>query len=78
MRRAFALFSVLAILAMFPLSHVWADKEKKVDICHITGNGSGHVINVSGNAIPAHLAHGDCLNFVQSKEGDDCRCIEKG
>ena len=33
----------------------------KVDICHRTGNGSLHVINVSANALPAHLRHGDLL-----------------
>ncbi|MFI0415155.1 MAG: hypothetical protein ACH255_13570 [Candidatus Thiodiazotropha sp.] len=33
----------------------------KVDICHIPpGNPSNaHTINVSKNAVPAHLAHGD-------------------
>lgn len=33
----------------------------KVDVCHRTGNGSSHVINISGNALPAHLRHGDVL-----------------
>lgn len=33
----------------------------KVDICHIQGNGDYHLINVSGNAQPAHMAHGDGL-----------------
>ena len=31
----------------------------KVDVCHVTGNGSFHLINVNGNALSAHLAHGD-------------------
>ncbi len=31
----------------------------KVDICHRTGNGSFHLINVSQNAEAAHRAHGD-------------------
>ena len=31
----------------------------KVDICHGTGNGSFHLINVSQNAEPDHRAHGD-------------------
>jgi hypothetical protein len=34
---------------------------EKVDVCHRTGNGSFHQINISGNALPAHLAHGDVL-----------------
>jgi hypothetical protein len=33
----------------------------KTDVCHRTGNGSFHVINVSVNAVPAHIAHGDGL-----------------
>ncbi len=31
----------------------------KVDICHLTGNGSYRLINVSRSAEPAHIAHGD-------------------
>lgn len=35
-----------------------ASNNKKVDICH-----NGHIINVSVNAIPAHLMHGDPIDF---------------
>jgi hypothetical protein len=35
------------------------DTGQKVDLCHRTGNGSYHLINVSVNAEPAHRAHGD-------------------
>ena len=31
----------------------------KVQLCHRTGNGSHHLIEVSVNAEPAHRAHGD-------------------
>ena len=31
----------------------------KVQLCHRTGNGSYHLIEVSINAEPAHRAHGD-------------------
>jgi hypothetical protein len=31
----------------------------KVQLCHRTGNGSYHLIEVSMNAEPAHIAHGD-------------------
>ena len=56
-----------------------ASKAGKVDICHRTGNGSYHLINVSGNAEKAHLRHGDALpgDPVPDEEGkvfgDDCR-----
>ncbi len=33
----------------------------KVDICHLAGNGSYHVINVSQRSLATHLAHGDGL-----------------
>lgn len=33
----------------------------KTDVCHRTGNGSFHRINVSDRAVPAHIAHGDGL-----------------
>jgi hypothetical protein len=35
--------------------------QDKVNVCHVTGNGSFHEINISRNALPAHMAHGDVL-----------------
>lgn len=35
------------------------DEGPKVQLCHRTGNGSYHLIDVSVNAEPAHRAHGD-------------------
>lgn len=35
------------------------DEGPKVQICHRTGNGSYHQIEISVNAVPAHRAHGD-------------------
>ncbi len=40
---------------------VMGSPQGKVDVCHRTGNGSFHEINVSANALPAHLGHGDVL-----------------
>ena len=48
-------------------------KLPKVDICHITGNGKYVLINVSENAKPAHLAHGDSL---PGQNGLDENCVE--
>lgn len=39
----------------------------KIDVCHKEGNGSWHTINISNNALPAHLAHGD---IVPDADGD--------
>ena len=40
-------------------------KGDKVEICHITGNGSSHTICVSPKAVAAHLAHGDSLGACE-------------
>lgn len=45
-----------------------AKKNKKVTICHLTGNGQFKPITVSVNALPAHKAHGDYL------PGDEAYC----
>ena len=42
-------------------------KADKVDVCHVTGNGF-NVISVSGNALPAHQAHGDLVVGVDADE----------
>lgn len=39
----------------------------KVDVCHRTGNGSYHTINISRNALAAHKAHGD---VIPDEDGD--------
>ena len=33
--------------------------KQKITVCHLTGNGSFHAIEINENALPAHLAHGD-------------------
>jgi YVTN family beta-propeller protein len=35
--------------------------QPKVLVCHRTGNGRYHQINIAAPAVPAHLVHGDCL-----------------
>jgi hypothetical protein len=41
--------------------------QEKVDVCHRTGAGFIE-INISGNALPAHMRHGD----VTTDEYGDC------
>jgi hypothetical protein len=53
--------STFALLALGMLVAGIAIAENKVDICHVTGTGTYILINVSVNALPAHLAHGDGL-----------------
>ena len=32
-----------------------------MDVCHKTGNGGEHTINIAAPAVPAHMAHGDSM-----------------
>jgi len=43
-------------------------------VCHVTGNGSAHVINIDGHAVPAHMAHGDSVldDTDGLNPGDSC------
>jgi hypothetical protein len=40
-------------------SRTSAAKESKMDVCHVDGMGNSKLINVNGNALKAHLGHGD-------------------
>jgi hypothetical protein len=35
--------------------------QEKMDVCHKTGSGKEHTINIAAPAVPAHVAHGDTL-----------------
>lgn len=50
-----------------PLS-IEARGADKVLICHKTGNGNSHVLEVSVNALSAHLGHGDVV--LEDADGD--------
>jgi hypothetical protein len=39
----------------------FAGGQEKQDVCHVTGNGGEHTINIAAPAVPAHMAHGDTL-----------------
>jgi hypothetical protein len=63
---AFAVL-ILVLAAFGAVTSLSADSQGKVDVCHIPpGNpANAHVINVSVNAVPAHLAHGDFLGACE-------------
>ena len=61
MKSRYTVVILIAVLAILGIGASLAVGNDKVDICHIPpGNpDNAHMINVSVNAIPAHLAHGD-------------------
>ncbi len=61
---------VLALLLVLVSLPAFAGN--KVDVCHVTGSGSVLTLNVSENAVPAHLGHGDYLplTFYTDADGD--------
>jgi hypothetical protein len=55
-----ALVPAMVLVSVMTASAVGSPQDK-VAICHQTGNGGSHLITVSGNALQAHLGHGDSL-----------------
>jgi hypothetical protein len=58
-------FSLILIVVMISslllVGSAAAKPADKVDVCHRTGNGTFILINISRNALPDHLNHGDGL-----------------
>lgn len=52
---------LLAALAFTVVSNLAFAQAQKVQVCHKSGNGTFHLITISVNAQPAHIAHGDGL-----------------
>jgi len=54
------LFVVLIVMLLLAMAlPAFAKPAPKINICHSSGNGKYHLINVSESAKNAHLAHGD-------------------
>jgi hypothetical protein len=78
--RLFGLGLIAGCLLAIPWSHATAQKKggppAKVSICHFPGGSAvGHVIEVSENAVEAHVSkHGDCTQYL-ARENGACRCL---
>ena len=77
-----AAFAALVVVVLFQLHSTpveAAEGATKVKVCHIPpGNPeNAHVIEVSVNAVEAHLAHGDCLADETAEVGSDCDCDDE-
>ncbi len=72
-KKLIGLFAGL-VVAVALLITSQAQAGEKISICHTTGSSSNPVLrlNVSVNALPAHLAHGDFLPnaYGACTEGD--------
>ena len=71
MKRQSALVKLAGALLLCTAATVDGASQGKVDICHIPpGNpANAHTINVSVNAVKAHLAHGDSLGACDDGGG---------
>jgi hypothetical protein len=50
---------ILSLIAVFLVTITGFAAASKVDVCHLEGNGSYIKINISENAFPSHVEHGD-------------------
>ncbi len=69
-----ALLGAVCAATLMCSSHASAGPAPKVEICHIPpGNpANAHTIRVSGNAIKAHLKHGDTVGPCEAACPDGC------
>jgi len=80
MRRLLIMMSGIAALALVLAPVITAAPAAEVDVCHVNSandvlvigtfvGGFGRVISVSEEAVPAHLAHGDRVDFFDLSVG---------
>jgi len=76
MKRILLFLFVIAVCMALSESPALLAGPQKVLVCHIPpGNpANAHVISVSPSAVPAHLAHGDCLADPGAQVGQSCSC----
>ncbi len=68
---SFFFAGLIALSAAYSYTAIAKGPSPKVEICHLTGNGSYILINVSSNALDAHEAHGDMAPF-ETPFGSSC------
>jgi hypothetical protein len=75
MKRIFAFAVGAALIVGMTMGVPNLKAASRVRICHVEGQQSGraHVIEISDNAILAHLGHGDSLEgAIGLNTGDNC------
>lgn len=85
MKHKSALWIVLSLVTVLLVVGIAAAAPaEKVDVCHAEGNGTYILINISENAYPAHVEHGDASpgEPVPGMEGmifsEDCTPVSAG
>ncbi len=68
------LYLFAATMVMIFTTPAFAKKVPKVEICHHPDDNVPFIINVSGNALPAHVAHGDFVVGAEICDGIDNDC----
>ena len=74
---ALAVGAAAIIAITYGAMNLRADNDHKYKVCHVTGNGTSHVIEIDQHAWPAHQSHGDSQILppdpqVDLKPGDTC------
>ena len=78
----FLIATTLSLLSILGASVVFAAPAPKVDVCHLNDTGAYVKINISENALPAHVEHGDAgpgelVPGVPGKKfADDCSLVD--
>jgi hypothetical protein len=77
MWRMMSILVALLALAVLSVSHRPVSAQPAADkqlICHVADESRTFIIEVAVPAVPAHLAHGDCLINSTDRDliGDEC------
>lgn len=72
MRRIAVVGMIILGLVAVPLIAAAKPAPEKVEICHVTGDGGAHVIEVSTKAMQKHMDHGD------TDVDEDGTCLVEG
>jgi hypothetical protein len=73
MKQTLALAVLAAVIIGMAFGALSLDARAKVRVCHKEGNGGTHIIEISDNALKAHMAHGDTGAAGWQRPGDECQ-----
>jgi len=73
-----AITLVAVVIGMGLTGSAMAAQQDKVEVCHVTGSQTNPIvlIEVSGNSLDAHLAHGDFLPTNNGIDDESIQCAQ--